>query len=476
MERATTAPLPPLRLPRTLQAFLLLILTVGTLAAGYRTTLTPITLIVDGQSRQLRTHQDTVDALLTDIGFQTHPEDIVFPRPNTLLRSGMTIRIDRPRPVEVSVDGQSMTLQTHATSINEVLHEARVTVGPYDELLVEGDLRSSTADSGPACIVVHRAVPLTLHEGDQTTTFYLHRAGLTLYLADRLSLEMSTPMSPGLEVVLERSTPVTIQVDGRAVRTRTHQDNAAAVLADLGIVLAGQDYLKVTQRGEGGTAPEEAAAQATTLGDDAIIEVVRVSERFLIEQEPIPYESVWRPDPDLEIDNQRMLQEGSPGVRERRIRVHYENGDEISRAVEDEYVVVPPTTNITGYGTKIVMRTLATPSGTQEYWRTIRMLATSYSASTAGVSRSNPHYGRTATGLKMRDGIVAVDPRVIDLGSEVYVPGYGVGLAADTGGAIKGKRIDLGYDDDNLQLWYRWVDVYLLTPVPPAGQIDYTLP
>jgi 3D (Asp-Asp-Asp) domain-containing protein len=104
------------------------------------------------------------------------------------------------------------------------------------------------------------------------------------------------------------------------------------------------------------------------------------------------------------------------------------------------------------------------------------MLATSYSASTAGVSRSNPHYGRTATGLKMRDGIVAVDPRVIDLGSEVYVPGYGVGLAADTGGAIKGKRIDLGYDDDNLQLWYRWVDVYLLTPVPPAGQIDYTLP
>jgi 3D (Asp-Asp-Asp) domain-containing protein len=122
------------------------------------------------------------------------------------------------------------------------------------------------------------------------------------------------------------------------------------------------------------------------------------------------------------------------------------------------------------------MRTLATPSGTQEYWRTIRMLATSYSASTAGVSRSNPHYGRTATGLKMRDGIVAVDPRVIDLGSEVYVPGYGVGLAADTGGAIKGKRIDLGYDDDNLQLWYRWVDVYLLTPVPPAGQIDYTLP
>jgi 3D (Asp-Asp-Asp) domain-containing protein len=104
------------------------------------------------------------------------------------------------------------------------------------------------------------------------------------------------------------------------------------------------------------------------------------------------------------------------------------------------------------------------------------MLATSYSAATSGVSKSNPHYGRTATGLKMRDGIVAVDPQLVSLGSEVYVPGYGVGFAGDIGGAVKGKRIDLGYADETLQLWYRWVDVYLLTPVPPADQIDYTLP
>jgi 3D (Asp-Asp-Asp) domain-containing protein len=104
------------------------------------------------------------------------------------------------------------------------------------------------------------------------------------------------------------------------------------------------------------------------------------------------------------------------------------------------------------------------------------MLATSYSAATAGTPESSSWYGRTATGLKMRKGIVAVDPRIINLGSKVFVPGYGVGLAGDTGGAIKGKRIDLGYDNDNLQLWYRWVDVYLLAPAPPAGQIDYTLP
>lgn len=73
----------------------------------------------------------------------------------------------------------------------------------------------------------------------------------------------------------------------------------------------------------------------------------------------------------------------------------------------------------------------------------------------------------------MRGGVVAVDPRLISLRTNVYVEGYGVGSACDTGSAIIGKRIDLGYDDGNLQLWYRWVDVYLLTPVP--DDIRYNL-
>ncbi len=448
-----------------------LLLTVGSLAAGYRTTLIPVTLLINDTPRQLRTHQDTVAALLTDVGIELHPGDSISPRVETSLQPGMTIRLHQVRPVRVSVDGQSTTVQTRATSVNEILNEAKVTLRPYDDLRIEGNLRASTSEGEVPRIVIHRAVPLTLHDEDQTTTLHttaptvgeaLHQAGLTLYLADHVRPELSTRVSPNMEIVLERSTPVTVRVDGRSVRTRTHREQVADVLADLGIVLTGEDY--TNPPGDAPVAPE------------TFIDVIRVSERFVIQQEPIPYESVWRPDPNLEIDNRQLLQEGSPGVRERRFRVRYENGQEISRTLENVYVAVPPKTHIRGYGTKIVVRTLDTPSGSVQYWRKIRMLATSYSASTAGVSRSNPHYGRTATGLTMRKGIVAVDPQLIDLGSKVYVPGYGVGLAGDTGGAINGKRIDLGYDDHNLELWYRWVDVYLLTPVPPANQIDYTLP
>jgi 3D (Asp-Asp-Asp) domain-containing protein len=110
------------------------------------------------------------------------------------------------------------------------------------------------------------------------------------------------------------------------------------------------------------------------------------------------------------------------------------------------------------------------------YWRHIRMFASSYSASTAGVSPSESYYGLTRTGDRMRHGIVAVDPAIIPLHSQVYVSDYGFGDALDTGSAIRARRIDLGYDDSNLILWNRWVDVYLLWPPPPASQITWVLP
>jgi len=54
--------------------------------------------------------------------------------------------------------------------------------------------------------------------------------------------------------------------------------------------------------------------------------------------------------------------------------------------------------------------------------------------------------GITATGHRVRRGVVAVDPSVIPLGTKLYVEGYGEAVALDTGGAIKGMRIDLYMD------------------------------
>ncbi len=71
--------------------------------------------------------------------------------------------------------------------------------------------------------------------------------------------------------------------------------------------------------------------------------------------------------------------------------------------------------------------------------RKIRVVATAYDTSPA----ENGGYTISATGHKLRRGIIAVDPRVIPLGSIVHIPGYGEGWAVDTGGKIRGSRIDL---------------------------------
>jgi 3D (Asp-Asp-Asp) domain-containing protein len=144
--------------------------------------------------------------------------------------------------------------------------------------------------------------------------------------------------------------------------------------------------------------------------------------------------------------------------------------------MEDEWLDRSPSERIIAYGTQIAVFTLDTPDGPFEYWRHFQVLATSYSAATAGVSPDTPHYGITRTGLKAGYGVIAVDPQVISLWAEVYVPGYGRAVAGDTGGSIRGRHIDLGFNEDAPPLWYRWVDVYLATPVPPADQIRYVLP
>jgi 3D (Asp-Asp-Asp) domain-containing protein len=81
-------------------------------------------------------------------------------------------------------------------------------------------------------------------------------------------------------------------------------------------------------------------------------------------------------------------------------------------------------------------------SGVRKPVAVYTMVATAYTADSAQAYPT----GRTATGLPARYGVVAVDPRVIKLGSRLFIPGYGTAVAADTGGAIQGNRIDLCMD------------------------------
>lgn len=105
-----------------------------------------------------------------------------------------------------------------------------------------------------------------------------------------------------------------------------------------------------------------------------------------------------------------------------------------------------------------------------DYEDVISVRATAYCLcrKCTGKTPSSAGYGHTATGLVIVPGrdmkVISVDPNVIPLGSEVYVEGYGYAIAADTGGVIKGNRIDVYKDTHELALQWgvKNVNVYIL--------------
>lgn len=440
--------------------------------------------IADGdQTITVQTSANTVAGALQTAHISLYAEDEVQPPPDSplaaLARLGQAdtvITITRATPVEVTENGVTTLVRTHQDSLKAVLAEAGKTVAPGDSVYVNGQsLPTDQLDSQieiPHSIIIQRAAPITIIDGTTSQTLTtaaltvgdaLAQANLSLFVADGIEPALSAPLTPNLTINIFRSLPVTLEVDGRIFQTRTHYTTVAEVLDAAGVRLLGQDY---------SLPPLDKPPPA----DGSPIRVVRVTEQFITETKALPYETQYQAIADLEIDNSQVVQAGAYGTASTRIRVRYENGVEVGRTAEDTWTAIAPQTRVIGYGTKIVIRTVDTADGTLEYWRAVRMYATSYSASRAGTPVTAPWYGRTRSGKTLTIGMAAIDLRVMPLGTRLYVPNYGYVTAEDTGGGVKGKMIDLGYDDWNFINWHQYVTVYFLTPVPPADQIKWTIP
>jgi 3D (Asp-Asp-Asp) domain-containing protein len=177
-------------------------------------------------------------------------------------------------------------------------------------------------------------------------------------------------------------------------------------------------------------------------------------EEMITEEIAYPTEEVYTD--ELFIGESEVDQEGKSGVLTEKYDVWYWAGEEFSR----DLVLTEtqdPVTRIVRIGTRRRYQKMDTPTGEIEYYQVARMWSTSYDGFCVGCS------GRTATGTSVKHGVCAVDPRVIPLGSWIYVPGYGKCHAEDTGGAIKGNKIDLGFENVRQGWWSsRYTDVYFL--------------
>jgi len=257
-----------------------------------------------------------------------------------------------------------------------------------------------------------------------------------------------TPLVSGMTVAIERAVTAVVSVDGRQQTVRAPARTVADVLEQAGVELGPLDRV--------------VPSPDTPVQPNMVIRVTRVREEEVVRRFSIPY-GTWRwAEPSWEKGRVGILREGKPGVEEQRVRLIYENGKLVREEILSRTIVERPRAEIIGVGTRVLFRTMQTPAGRIRYSDVLEMEATAYYPGPESTGRFAD--GRTATGMLAGHGVVAVDPAVIPLGTRVYVPGYGIAVAADVGSAIRGYRIDLAFDTYREALHYgrRRVQVYIL--------------
>lgn len=181
------------------------------------------------------------------------------------------------------------------------------------------------------------------------------------------------------------------------------------------------------------------------------------TEKLQEETEVTPKTTIYQDDPQTEAGEEKVLDEGEDGQKTKIFKITYsKDGEEYERKLISVETTRSKDKKILR-GTKIVWRTLDTPDGEIKYWKKMRVYATHYDSHCPGCNEW------TAIGMRAGKGVIAVDPKVIKLRSKIYIPRYGMAVAGDTGGAIKGNIIDLGFEDAKTAGWKaKFVDIYLL--------------
>lgn len=425
---------------------------------------------IDGESVSIYTRALRVKGALRSAGIEVDTADSVSPAAESWLSKVDLIEVNRTRLVRIRVEpaGEWLEVETALRIPDEILRAAGIELNIVDLVMVNGRSvphADPLQEWGELVLQYRPAVALLVSmDGKERTIISsaadigsaLWEAGIQLREGDRLSVPFDQPLSEDMAVEIRMGRELEITADGRTVAGYSAAETVGEALADAGVALQDLDY---SQPAEDGPLPE-----------DGVIRVVRVAEELVLEQTVIPYETQMVADDTLEMDTRKVLQEGANGIKAARVRVRYEDGVEVSRVSEGDVIIAEAVTRIVHYGSKIVDKVSDTADGPITYYMAVTVTATSYSPSRSGVE--GKCYTGSSLGLPVQKGVIGVNRSWYDLfkGTQIYVPGYGVGTIADVGYyPYTDYWIDLGYSDADYVSWGATnLTIYFLSP-PPAG-------
>lgn len=264
----------------------------------------------------------------------------------------------------------------------------------------------------------------------------LEEAGISLAAGDGWRMEGSKRVKDGSVIEVLRGKPFYVIRGDETVEYKSYRATVGEALKDLKIPHRhGQVYPGLQE-------PLVANMQVYVLQDN---EELHFSEASL--DIPVKYEE----DYSLNFGTESVSTEGKTGTA-KVVSKRIKNSDGSHSEQElARHVLVEPETKIIRKG---MAMSVYTPEGYKRYTRKINAHASAY------VATGN----RTAIGLVPYEGIVAVDPRMIPMYTKMYIPGYGIAMAGDTGGDMVGHRVDLFFNDYHraIQWGRRDIEIYIL--------------
>ncbi|EAE7356357.1 DUF348 domain-containing protein [Listeria monocytogenes] len=350
-----------------------------------------ITIVNAGEKIESRTHAKTVSEALDEAGIKVSERDEIAPGKNAEIKDGMEIKYLPARQITINDNGTKKDVWSTKANVADLLKDENITTRPQDVL----------------------------------------------------NVALDTKLKNGLEVNINRAIQLSLQNGAKKDTVWTTKTKVSDLLAEKNIKLDQDDRVS--------------PAKDSNLKEKMTVEVTYVNSKAEKKNEQVKFETVYKEDDSLNKGVEKVVQEGKNGKKVVEYKVTFENGKEKKRDVIKENVTSNKTDKVVVRGTK--EKVVATPvsnvstssatssssssaSSTPSGGKTYKMESTAYSGG-----------GTTAYGINLSANpglkVIAVDPRIIPLGSKVWVEGYGEAIAGDTGGAIKGNIVDVYYPNES---------------------------
>ncbi len=250
---------------------------------------------------------------------------------------------------------------------------------------------------------------------------------ITLNNKDTVDPELNTKIEDNLRITIDRWKPtVKFILDGEETQFKTDFKTVGDIIKAKGL------------NNEEGVSVEPAEDTAITDGMEIVVKTTKT--KTVTDERPMSFETVVKETTDLETGETKVAQEGQNGLKKVTTKQTYVGGELKNEEVTNVEVVEKPVDKIVLKGIRNSVKDTTTGEN-YAYTKAINVEATAYTA-----YNGDGWGNKTASGMTTAVGVVAVDPNVIPLGTRLYIEGYGLAVAGDTGGAIKGNRIDLFFN------------------------------